>query len=159
MTATTPIYGIEYLVEGEPVRNTRAALENNALTIEAALAARGVPPADLVTLIAAGWFSDTGWVTIVPNTGFTASESLAYRVRGGTCFLRGTVIRTAGAFTTTPTAVFTMPTGARPSSFLRFPATAGMAANVNTSGVVEIFADTLTGADRTRLSVVRFLVA
>jgi hypothetical protein len=55
MTAKTPAYGIEYLVIGEPVRNTRLALENNAKTIEAALLARGatVPgAADLAALAA-----------------------------------------------------------------------------------------------------------
>jgi hypothetical protein len=53
MTAKTPVYGLEYLVQGEPVRNTRAALEANAKTIEAALLARGVPAtgaADLAAL-------------------------------------------------------------------------------------------------------------
>jgi len=44
MTAKTPVYEIEYLVEGEPVRNTRLALENNAKSIEAALLAGGIAP-------------------------------------------------------------------------------------------------------------------
>lgn len=37
MTATTPVFQLEYIVEGEPLRNARPALENNAKTIEAAL--------------------------------------------------------------------------------------------------------------------------
>lgn len=44
MTAHTPAYGIEYLVEGEPIRSTRLVLENNAKTIEAALIAGGIAP-------------------------------------------------------------------------------------------------------------------
>lgn len=39
---TTPVYGLEYLVEGEPARNTRAKLQRNAETIEAALIAGGL---------------------------------------------------------------------------------------------------------------------
>lgn len=54
MTAKTPIYGIEYLIPGEPIRSTRQALENNAKSIEAALANRGVIPpgaSDLAALL------------------------------------------------------------------------------------------------------------
>lgn len=53
MTAKTPVYGLEYLIQGEPMRATRAALENNAKTTEAALVRGGIaPPAaqDLATL-------------------------------------------------------------------------------------------------------------
>lgn len=42
VTGITPVYGIEYLVEGEPIRHTRAKLERNAAQIEAALLAGGV---------------------------------------------------------------------------------------------------------------------
>lgn len=42
MTAQTPIYGLKYLVEGEPARNTRQALQDNAFTTEAALQAHGL---------------------------------------------------------------------------------------------------------------------
>lgn len=44
MTAQTPLYGIKYLVQGEPARNTRQALEDNAKTIEAALASKALVP-------------------------------------------------------------------------------------------------------------------
>lgn len=53
MTAKTAVYGLEYIVEGEPLRGARLALENNAKTIEAALVLGGIaPPAaqDLATL-------------------------------------------------------------------------------------------------------------
>lgn len=44
MTAQTPVYGIQYLEVGEPARTTRAALQANAQTIEAALLAGGITP-------------------------------------------------------------------------------------------------------------------
>jgi hypothetical protein len=53
MTQQTPVYGIKYIVPGEPIRNTRQALEDNAKTIEAALVAGGIAPAgapDIATL-------------------------------------------------------------------------------------------------------------
>jgi hypothetical protein len=37
VTAKTPVYELEYLVQGEPVRAMRAAMEGNAKSIEAAL--------------------------------------------------------------------------------------------------------------------------
>lgn len=45
VTAQTPIYGIKYLQLGEPIRTTRAVMQQNAETIETALAAGGVAPA------------------------------------------------------------------------------------------------------------------
>jgi hypothetical protein len=53
MTAKTPVFELEYIVEGEPLREARLALENNAKTTEAALVRGGIaPPAaqDLATL-------------------------------------------------------------------------------------------------------------
>lgn len=44
MTAKTPVYQLEYIVEGESARNARGALERNAKSIEAALVAGGVTP-------------------------------------------------------------------------------------------------------------------
>lgn len=64
MTAQTPIYGIKYLVQGEPVRNTRQALEDNAKTIESALAARGVTPPNTPDLAALA-----GRVTVLETVG------------------------------------------------------------------------------------------
>lgn len=78
MTAQTPVYGIKYLTVGEPARNTRAALQANAETIEAALVAGGVAApgaADLLTV--------AGRVTTVENRA-TALETLPI------CVLRST---------------------------------------------------------------------
>jgi hypothetical protein len=50
--AQTPIYGIKYIPPGMPVRETRIALEQNAFTIEAALAAGGTAPPGAADLAA-----------------------------------------------------------------------------------------------------------
>jgi hypothetical protein len=73
MTAQTPVYGIKYPVAGEPIRTTRQILEDNAKATEAAMLARAVPPADLAALIAAGWFTDTGWQNITLASGVTTT--------------------------------------------------------------------------------------
>lgn len=54
VTGTTPFYGIEYLIEGEPAWHTRQKLERNARTVEAALLRGGAPPAwsDAVEFVA-----------------------------------------------------------------------------------------------------------
>lgn len=116
VTAKTPIYQLEYLVVGEPARNTRAALENNAKSIEAALAARGIPPTDYQALVAAGWFTDTGWTDIPAKTGFTrqtGDDRPQVRKRGGQIYLRGgwtnAGMAASGTFT-----VATLPAGFRP---------------------------------------------
>lgn len=62
MTAQTPLYGIKYIVRGEPIRNTRQALQDNAETIEAALVRGGVVPpgaADLTAEAATRAAADT----------------------------------------------------------------------------------------------------
>lgn len=50
VTAKTPVYGLEYLVQGEPARAARLALENNAKTIEAALILGGIAPPEAQNL-------------------------------------------------------------------------------------------------------------
>lgn len=49
----TPVYGLRYILQGQPARWTRQYLEENALAIEAALIRGGIAPpnaADLATL-------------------------------------------------------------------------------------------------------------
>jgi hypothetical protein len=147
MTALTPIYGLEYLVQGEPARNTRQALENNAKTIEAALLARGVPPADLLDLIAAGWFTDTGWVNLPLAAGWNSSSSPGYRKIGKTVWFRGEVWTTATSTTDTNLLSTPLPAGFRPATRTRFliGSTGGssgvqdqnvMSLNIGTDGVM-----------------------
>lgn len=72
MTAKTPVYQLEYIVQGEPIRNTRLALENNAKSIEAALIARGVAAANAPDVLAVSGrvskLEAPGCVVYVPNT-------------------------------------------------------------------------------------------
>lgn len=53
MTAKTPVYQLEYIVEGESARNARGALERNAKSIEAALITGGIAPPNTTDLLAA----------------------------------------------------------------------------------------------------------
>lgn len=53
MVATTPVYGIKYPTPGDPIRNTRQYLQDNATTIEAALAAKALAPPGTPDLAAA----------------------------------------------------------------------------------------------------------
>lgn len=53
MTAKTPVYELEYIVEGESARNARGALERNAKSIEAALILGGIAPPAAADLLAA----------------------------------------------------------------------------------------------------------
>jgi hypothetical protein len=71
MTAYTPTQGLPYLTVGQPARDTRAVLQELAEKIDAALSAKAIPPADIAALVAAGWFSDTGWVPMPLPPGFT----------------------------------------------------------------------------------------
>lgn len=52
ITGVTPIYGLEYLVQGEPVRNTRVKMERNAKAVEAALQGKGVAATGASDLLA-----------------------------------------------------------------------------------------------------------
>jgi hypothetical protein len=52
MSQFTSVFQLEFLAPGEPVRNTRAIMERNARTIEAALLSRNISPpgaSDLIT--------------------------------------------------------------------------------------------------------------
>lgn len=63
---------------------------------------------------------DTGWVAITPNAGFTGAEGLGYRIKNGVVYLRGSILRSAGAFTSTNEVVFTLPAAARIAVYARF---------------------------------------
>lgn len=64
---------------------------------------------------------DTGWTAISVNSGFTAAESLGWRRIGKIIYLRGMVTRAAGVFPAAHEAVFTLPVGARPPIYSRWP--------------------------------------
>lgn len=99
ITGITPVYGIEYLVEGEPLFHTRAKIERNSRTVEAALVRGGVaPPAaqDLAAL--------AGRVTLLETLPMcvaraTATQSLAAGVFVPLNF-QTTDVNDGGMFTT-----------------------------------------------------------
>lgn len=89
----TDVYGIEFLQLGEPIRNTRAKLEANARTIEAALLARGVPATGAPDLAAV-----SGRVSALEaDTGWLAATAAASPGGGATPWsISGTVVRRVG---------------------------------------------------------------
>jgi hypothetical protein len=117
VTGITPLYNLEYLVEGEPLRYTRQKIERNAKSIEAALALRAIPPADIAALVAAGWFSDTGWTDITPAAGFavlSTAEKPQVRRRAGLLLFQGGFSNTGMAASGTYN-VATLPAPFRPA--------------------------------------------
>lgn len=52
MTLTTPIYGLPYPAQGQPIRDTRLILENLAKLVEAALQNGGIAPAGAADIAA-----------------------------------------------------------------------------------------------------------
>jgi diphthamide biosynthesis methyltransferase len=125
MTAKTPVYQLEYIVEGEPLREARLALENNAKSIEAALVLGGIaPPAsqDLATL--SGRVTALEADTASTEVAYVTNVSIAYNdVAAGWTGLRywrnGNVVTVSGAFrfvnaAANLTVVATLPAGFRP---------------------------------------------
>ena len=126
MTATTPIYGMQYLVPGEPARNTRAALEANAFAIEAALQSHALAPpaaADLAAIagrasvlenrgawqgvtFASGWSSYTG----------EGYATFSYRKEGPRVYLRGWLTTTAATAANALIVAAAVPVAFRPAA-------------------------------------------
>ena len=125
MTAKTPVFELEYIVEGEPLREARPALENNAKTIEAALVRGGIAPPeaqDLATL--SGRVTALEADTASTQVTYVTNMTIAYNdVAAGWTGLRywrnGNVVTLSGAFrfvAAAPnlTVVATLPAGFRP---------------------------------------------
>lgn len=136
MTAQTPIFGLKYPVVGEPIKTTRQILEDNAKSVEAALAGRVVVP-DVSTLAAevgARSAADTalsnrvtvlepgGWTTLqlaAAFSAYTASGAYpvpAYRIEGHRVFMRGWLtnagaVAALGPITSTPLNLAARPIG------------------------------------------------
>jgi hypothetical protein len=126
ITGITPIYGIEYLLEGEPVRNTRAKLERNAKQIEAALNGKAIPPpaaADWNALVArVAAVEPTAWITPSLNSGYTNLNTTLYhpiryrRIGGHSVQLVGTAGPGAAGV------MFTLQAGYRPAKLMQVDA-------------------------------------
>lgn len=111
------------------------------------------------------YVSDTGWVAITPNAGYTAGEGLAWRRVGKEVKLRGLVTKTGSNYGTTYEPVFTLPAGSRPAIFSRWPVASFISstesrlvhANIAADGVVSV-GSSETGSDVARFAAVTFYI-
>lgn len=131
MTALTPIYGLKYLVQGEPARNTRQALEDNAYTIEAALQARGVAAVGASDLLAV-----SGRVSVLEGAAYrpgkklwkTGTQSIGNAWVPLTWESRDTLASSVGVFSSANTSRLVAPKAGR------YRVTAVVPYNIATSG-------------------------
>lgn len=126
MTATTPIYGLHYLVPGEPARNTRAALEANVYAIEAALQSHALAPpaaADLAAVAGRTSVLENGgaWQGVTFASGWTSYTgegyaTFSYRKEGPRVYLRGWVVTSAATAANALIISAALPVAFRPAS-------------------------------------------
>jgi hypothetical protein len=93
VTGITPVYGLEYLVEGEPARNTRAKLERTVKAVEAALVAGGITPpgaSDLAALV--------GRVNVLEQEADAPWVDYVQRFTGGSGFVEGATTSNKGRY-------------------------------------------------------------
>lgn len=146
VTGITPAYGIEYLVEGEPVKWTRQKLERNAKQIEAALLAGGVAPPG-----ASDYAALVGRVTVLEAKTVTAAVTLtapwtAYvdatagwnglrRSSLGALFtIAGAIQIPTGSSAAAGATIATLPVGQRPGIQLHGVASSGAGYVLKTDG-------------------------
>lgn len=113
----TPVHSIAYIDDLTPLNELAAASQQMAQRVETALIARGVPPADLPALIAAGWFTDSGEVALSLQSGFTALTPVTYRKVGKRITLSGTIQH---ANITSGMVGIILPVSIRPPQYKRF---------------------------------------
>lgn len=119
VTGITPAYGFEYLVEGEPARNTRAKLERTVKRLEAALLATGTPPPGAVDHAAlaarVGALEPGPWITpssqARTNFGLGDWTPLRYRKETATSVRIQGMLNSGGA----ANPLMTLPVGFRPA--------------------------------------------
>lgn len=146
MTAQTPIYGLKYIVEGEPARNARQALEDNAKTIEAALQSQGVPAVgapDLATLSGRVSQLEPGaWVALTLTTGAVYTGWPAPRAR----LERAGVVRFEASVSTISAGVpfLTLPVQFRPNGNRVIVASSG--ATTSCLGQIQTNGQVIAGA-------------
>lgn len=153
MTTTTSLYGLLKFAAKEPAALVASIVNQHADTLEAALIAGGVTPANTTAMLTqlaawnarntAGDFTDSGWVNITV-TAPTAAHTQAPQVRkiGRLVVARGGWSST-GLTANTGTAAGAIPTGYRPSSTLEVApgmSSAGSTgkASIATTGVVTL---------------------
>lgn len=145
VTAQTPVYGLKYIVEGEPLRDARPALEANAKTIEAALIAGGVAApgaADLLQVSGRVTVLETAQAASEVTARATSTTGTAQAIPGGQFI----------AVTLTAPAAGTDPLGfwqgaASPAQPTRLKVPAGRGGKYNVTGVLS-YAVTAAGQPR-----------
>jgi hypothetical protein len=125
MTAKTPIYELEYIVEGEPLSEARLALEASMKRVEAALVLGGIAPPEAQDLAElSGRVTALEADTASTEVTYVTNVTMGYNdVAAGWTGLRywrnGTVVTVSGAFrflaaAANLTVVATLPAGFRP---------------------------------------------
>lgn len=135
VTGKTPVYSIEYLLEGEPAYYFRAKLQRNSDRLEALLQARGIAPLEAQQALALSGQvnanSDrvtalegkltTAWVDLTPvaasYTAYTVGgyATPAYRVEDRRVYLRGWVRAAAAVAASAPIFTAAVAASARPA--------------------------------------------
>jgi hypothetical protein len=125
MTAKTPIYELEYIVEGESLSEARPALEASMKRVEAALVLGGIAPPEAQDLAElSGRVTALEADTASTEVTYVTNVTMGYNdVAAGWTGLRywrnGTVVTVSGAFrflaaAANLTVVATLPAGFRP---------------------------------------------
>lgn len=149
----TDVYGLRFPQIGEPIRTTRAILEDNARTIEAALLSKALaPPAAQDLAAVTGRVSalevDTGWqnapLVSTAGTGWSTTNVVVRRA--------GKVLNIVGAAAkstwTNGEIVFTLQAQYRPTVAVELLLRMGSAyypGFLNTNGTVQVLAANTTG--------------
>jgi hypothetical protein len=123
MPGMTSVYSFEYPLDGEPVADWYLMAKANADKYEAALLAAANPPSptDFAAMVAAGWFTDTGWVNLtLLNSHTVLSGSVAqYRRVGKRVMLRGALSGPSSGTIAVSTIGASVPSGLWPDTFQR----------------------------------------
>jgi len=142
VTGRTPVYGIEYQLEGEPAFHYRAKMERNAPKLEAALLAAGAAPPGGSTWATVS--ADSGWLDWPgprpANWTWVAGIAARYRILGRQVYVQAEV--SSSAAWAANVLLTTLPAGARPGRAWWFPGVgyggAAMPAYVDAAGGVRL---------------------
>jgi hypothetical protein len=151
MTGTTPVYGIPYLQDGDPLSDLPESLEDLAEAVESSLTGFG------------GIASPGSWTTptLAVGSDFGSGASpIRYRKIGSEVILRG-LLGGLGGGLSSGTTVLTVPSGFRPTagyvSFVVVASTGTARVDVQTSGAV-VCQTTLAAGGFLGLNGVRFFI-
>jgi hypothetical protein len=142
----TSVLALPWMDTDTELNQLDAVTQELAETMETALIAHGIAPADISDLIAAGWFTDSGWVDVTIGSGFAAQDTTnrpRVRKRAGVVHLKGGWANTGMAANATVSNVGTIPSGYRPNQTIGFAlggsnGTADGVMLITSAGAVEI---------------------